>query len=72
MGGGSIFQGYNVPGATLCGTIIFSLGSLGTKMLESPFVTNSPSGAIVACLMRNLISLFMSPAFMVGTFPEIR
>ena len=63
---------YNVPGAILWGTIIFSLGSPGTKIVESPFVTSSPSGAIVACFMRNLISLFMSPGFEVGTFPDDR
>ena len=40
--------------------------------MESPFVTNKPSGAIVACFMRNLISLFMSPGFEVGTFPDVR
>ena len=63
---------YKVPGATLCGTMIFSLGSPGINMVESPFVTSRPSGAIVACFIRNLISLFISPAFVVGTFPEIR
>ena len=41
-------------------------------MLESPFVTNRPSGAIVAFLIKNQISLFMSPAFDVGTLPEVR
>ena len=41
-------------------------------MVESPFVTSKPSGAIVACFIRNLISLFISPGFVVGTFPEVR
>ena len=63
---------YRVPGATLCGTIIFSLGSPGTNMVESPFVTRRPSGAIVACFIRNLISLFISPGFVVGTFPDVK
>ena len=63
---------YSVPGATLCGTIIFSLGSPETKIVESPFVTSKPSEAILACFMRNLISLFISPGFEVGIFPEER
>ena len=50
----------------MCGTTIFSLGSPGTKMLESPLVTSNPSGAIVAFLMRNLILLLTSPPFIVA------
>ena len=61
-----------MPGATLCGTMIFSLVSPGTKILESPFVTRRPSDASFACLIKNLISLFMSPGFEVGTFPDVR
>ena len=63
---------YNVPGATLSGTMIFSLGSSGTNTLESPLVTRRPSGANLACLIRNQISLLTSPAFEVGVFPDIK
>ena len=59
-------------GVTLCETIIFSLGSPGTKTVESPFVTSSLLGAMVAFLIRNLILLFISPDFVLGTFPVIR
>ena len=62
----------SVPGATLCGTNIFSFCSPGTKMLESPLVTRRPSGVMVAFLMRNLILLLTSPPFVVGTFPVVR
>ena len=41
-------------------------------MLESHFATNRLSGAIVAFLIKNQILLFMSPAFDVGTLPEVR
>ena len=61
-----------MPGATLCGTMIFSLGSPGVKMLESPLVTRRPSGASLACLIRNLILLLRSPALEVGVFPDMR
>ena len=61
-----------MPGATLCGTTIFSFGSPGTKVLESPLVTRRPSGAMVACLLRNLISLLRSLPFVVGTFPVVK
>ena len=61
-----------MSGVKLCGMTIFSLGSPGTKMLESPLVTSKPLGASVAFLMRNLISLFTSPPFVVGTFPVVR
>ena len=62
----------SVPRATLCGTTIFSFGSPGTKMLESPLVTRRPSGAMVVFLMRNLILLLTSLPFVVGTFPVVR
>ena len=61
-----------MPGATLCGTIIFSFGSPGTKILESPLVTSSLSEANLAFCIRNRISLFKSPALVVGVFPDIR
>ena len=61
-----------MPRATLCGTIIFSLGSPGTNTEESPFVTSRPSGAMVALRIRKRISLFRSPDFVVGTFPVVR
>ena len=41
-------------------------------MVESPLVTKSPSGASLACLIRNLISLLRSPGLVVGVFPDIR
>ena len=63
---------YNVPGATLCGTIIFSFGSPGTYILQSPFVTKRRSGASLAFLIRNLISLLTSPALDEGVLPDIR
>ena len=61
-----------MPGATLCGTIIFSLGSPGTYTLESPLVTRSPSLANLAFLIKNRISLLRSPDLVVGVFPDIR
>ena len=56
----------------MCGTIIFPLGSPGTYIFESPLVTKSPSEANFAFLIRNLISLFRSPDFVVGVFPDIK
>ena len=41
-------------------------------MVESPFVMSSPSGAIVAFLIKNLILLWRSPPFPDGTFPDVR
>ena len=55
-----------------CVGLLFSLGSPSVKIVESPLVTNSPSGAMGAFLIRNLISLFMSPALFVGVLPKIR
>ena len=57
-----------MPGATLCGTMIFSFGSPGTNILESPLVTSNPSEAILAFRIRNRISLFRSPDLVVGVF----
>ena len=54
------------------GTTIFSRGSPGVNTVDSPLVTSSPSGAIVALRIRNLISLCMSPLLAVGVFPDIR
>ena len=50
----------------------FFLGSPIVKVVALPFVMRKPSGAMVALRMRNLISLFMSPDFVVGTFPVAR
>ena len=56
----------------MCGTIIFSLGSPGTYIFESPLVTKSPLVANFVFLIRNLISLFRSPDFVVGVFPDFK
>ena len=52
--------------------MIFSLGLPGMNVSESPWVTRRPLGAIVAVLIRNRISLFMSPGFCEGTLPVER
>ena len=54
------------------GITIFSLGSPGANVLDSPVVTSSPSLVSMAFRMRNLISLNLSPDFCVAIFPVLR
>ena len=54
------------------GITIFSLGSPGENVLDSPVVTSSPSLVSMAFRMRNLISLNLSPDFCVAIFPVLR